>query len=215
MVDYKNAKIYKIYSSQTDKIYIGSTCKTLLNRFGKHKRDLNCNSKILFDNYDDCKIELIRNFPCNSKKELEREEGNIQLLHEKYIVNIGIAGRTKEEQNRKYYLKRKDSLKYINYHKKYREKNKEKFKIENKKYREKNREKLRIQNKKYREKNKEKLRIQSKKYNEKNREKIRIQKKKKYREKVKCEFCNGIVSKGNLKKHQKTLKCLKIQKNNK
>lgn len=44
---------------------------------------------------DNCKIEWIKNFPCNSKKELEREEGQHQ--RENQCVNKLIAGRTNEE----------------------------------------------------------------------------------------------------------------------
>lgn len=40
-MNYQKSKIYKITSSQTDKIYIGSTIKTLSVRFAKHKTDYN------------------------------------------------------------------------------------------------------------------------------------------------------------------------------
>ena len=47
--------------------------------------------------YKDAYIELIEDFPCNSKKELNRREG--QHIRNNDCVNKNIAGRTKKEWN--------------------------------------------------------------------------------------------------------------------
>ena len=107
MKDYSKGKIYKITSENYDKIYIGSTCRTLKKRINKHKYDMRqyikqnpssyyCSSYELCEEHD-YKIELIKNYPCNSEQELRREEGRWQLLNKDIIVNKYIAGRTKKE----------------------------------------------------------------------------------------------------------------------
>ena len=84
---YKNAKIYKITDIGYNKCYIGSTCEALSQRMARHrihyKSDLNGTTKRptrsiqLFNEYgvENCKIELIENYPCISKAELLRREG--------------------------------------------------------------------------------------------------------------------------------------------
>jgi len=84
--DYKNGKIYKITSPHTDKIYIGSTKQPLNVRLTKHRHDYKryCEGKYnyvtSFELIDlgDYQIDLIKNFPCETKKELEQEEYRIQ-----------------------------------------------------------------------------------------------------------------------------------------
>jgi hypothetical protein len=81
--DYSQGKIYKIVCNKTGLIYIGSTCKTLNERLKEHvydaKRYLDKKSnKFISSIYviinNDYKIELIDNYPCNHKKELETKE---------------------------------------------------------------------------------------------------------------------------------------------
>ena len=85
MVNYQNGKIYKIESIEGKCMYIGSTCQKLCMRLSSHRRDmkynLNVSSKEVLK-YDDAKIYLIVNYPCNNKEELHREEG-------KYIKQYG------------------------------------------------------------------------------------------------------------------------------
>ena len=109
MPDYKNGKIYAIRSHQTEQIYIGSTTQTLPVRFGGHKRTLKfggvtCKSNIILQ-YQDAYIELIELFPCNSKEELNKKEGEHIRLNN--CVNRCIAGRTKQEyfnENKEYFI---------------------------------------------------------------------------------------------------------------
>ena len=82
MNNYKFGKIYRLISPSTDDVYIGSTTKQLCIRLQYHKysykRYLNgkCRYVTSFElvKYDDACIELICDYPCNNKKELERAD---------------------------------------------------------------------------------------------------------------------------------------------
>ena len=109
MPDYSKAKIYAIKSDQLDKIYIGSTCRPLNIRFNEHKSKKNNLTKekskeILV--FNDAKIYLIENYPCNNKDELRKREG--EIIRQNNCVNKQIAGRsTKEwiEDNKEHFIK--------------------------------------------------------------------------------------------------------------
>jgi len=132
---YQNGKVYRIWSLDTEDIYIGSSCDTLSNRFCVHKSKYKkwkegcasdyCSSFILFDQVgvDNCKIELIKNFPCNSKTELTQEEGKVMRENKHIIVNKNQAGRTLKEYNKEYSEEHKEEKK--EYNKEYREEHKE------------------------------------------------------------------------------------------
>jgi hypothetical protein len=60
--------------------------------------------------YSDAYIELIEDFPCGSKKELSRREGELILKHKDNVVNKMVAGRTVVEYNREYRLKNKAKI---------------------------------------------------------------------------------------------------------
>lgn len=105
---YQNSKIYKIVSINGEgKYYIGSTTLSLQKRFSLHKSrykrwKMGKTTWIsLFDLFeesgvDNYKIELIEDYPCKTKQELYRREG--ELIREMTgCVNICIAGRTKDE----------------------------------------------------------------------------------------------------------------------
>ena len=102
-MDYKNGKIYTIRSYQTDDIYVGSTLQTLTKRLSKHKASFKMwkndthhyTSSYDIIKYGDAYIELIELFPCNSKMELGRREG--ELIRSMDCVNKRIEGRTKQE----------------------------------------------------------------------------------------------------------------------
>lgn len=93
--NYTLGKIYKITSPNCDEVYVGSTTKKLNDRFSCHISILQTkkvSSHIVIDK-GDAVIELIEEFPCKSRKELERREGEIM----KTILNCcnkRIAGRT-------------------------------------------------------------------------------------------------------------------------
>ena len=101
-MDYKNGKIYKITSVDTEDVYVGSTCSTLSKRLSSHisnhKRQLlgvkfrdSCSGKIL--KYDNAIIELIENCSCSTKRELLDREGEI-IKNTPNCVNTQIQGRT-------------------------------------------------------------------------------------------------------------------------
>lgn len=123
MPNYQNAKIYKLWTPKCNEIYIGSTTKTLSTRLSQHKSQLDCESKFLFENYDDVRIELIEKFPCGNKMELIRRES--EYIRTTICLNKVIPDRTQKE-----------------YQQEYREANKEKILEKQKQYREANQETL-------------------------------------------------------------------------
>ena len=88
--------IYKIISPSTDKIYIGSTTKTLKQRFSNHKYDYGCSSEIILS-LDDAVIECIEEVKFEDVKELRgRERFHIELNRDR-CVNTQIPNRTMSE----------------------------------------------------------------------------------------------------------------------
>lgn len=160
---YEKGKIYSIRSHQTDKYYIGSSCVDLCKRLFVHRS----NYKRYLKNehhyvtsyeilkYDDHYIELIEDFPCKTKRELEKREGELQRQYKNDIVNNNYAHRT-PEQKAEYYKQYDNEHKEqkSDRHKNNYKKNKEKLLEYQKKYRETNKEKRLEQQKKYREKKK-------------------------------------------------------------
>ena len=98
MPNYQNGKIYTIRHPDTEKYYLGSTTQALSERFRGHKRLQNTTAKQLFDlGIDQCYIELLENYQCNSVEELTKREGELIRLHKDNLVNKIIVGRTKKE----------------------------------------------------------------------------------------------------------------------
>lgn len=131
---YQTGKIYKIVDIGYNEMYIGSTTKKLSERFGAHKYNFinntnrnSCTSKYLFEKYgiNNCKIELIENFPCNNREELHKREG-YYIQNSINCVNKVIPGRTQKE-----YLELNKS-KIYEYNNNYKKENKEKIRIQQK-----------------------------------------------------------------------------------
>lgn len=86
MPNYKNGKIYKIISKQTEDVYVGSTTITLSQRLANHRTDIKHIMKVNKKPYsahnvvkhDDAKIILLEKFPCDSKEELLAREQHWQ-----------------------------------------------------------------------------------------------------------------------------------------
>jgi len=135
---YENGKIYKLWSNQTDLVYIGSTCNPLHKRFYQHKNHYKNIKQYItaFEllKYEDCKIELIETYSCKSKEELNAREG--YWIRKENCVNKCVAGRGKKE---------------------YQEEHKEKIKKYGKEYREENKEYLQNYFKEYQEEHKEEI----------------------------------------------------------
>jgi hypothetical protein len=107
MVNYTNSKVYKIWSTQGDKIYVGSTTKQYLSqRMDKHRSQYKywktkqityMSSYILFEEYglENCFIELLEAKELNSSDELKQVEG--EYIRELNCVNKIVAGRTRKQ----------------------------------------------------------------------------------------------------------------------
>ena len=99
MPDYKLGKIYQIWSPNTDEVYIGSTVQPLHKRFHDHKTTLTSKKYTTAREVLKCgeaKIELIEDYPCEKKSELNRREGQVMRGYDNR-VNVKIAGRTPAE----------------------------------------------------------------------------------------------------------------------
>ena len=104
---YQNGKIYKITDNGNNKTYYGSTMKRYLcHRLSGHKYDYKkyleggpkeSTSFNIFDEYgvDNCRIELVELYPCNSRDELESREG--EFIRNNDCVNRIITKRTKKQ----------------------------------------------------------------------------------------------------------------------
>lgn len=100
---YKNGKIYTIRNKNDDTlIYVGSTISQLSRRLYDHKKDSKKTLKYpnhklysIIETWDDWYIELYELFPCNTKEELNKREG--ELIREIGTLNRCVAGRTQKE----------------------------------------------------------------------------------------------------------------------
>ena len=236
-MNFQKSKIYAVKSANSDLVYIGSTTSTLNDRLYKHKstyknyienrgaHNMTVN-KVL--ECGDCFIELIKEFPCETKKELLIEEGKEMLKFETEnpdkLVNRCIAGLTIQEQNKRCYEKHKEkrleeSKNYRETHKeeikeykhKHYEKNKEHISQKNREWAKNNHDKVLEAARKNREKRKDdpeykKAKCESaKKYKESHPEKVHAEREK-AKEKVECE-CGMVVSRKSLKRHQQRPIC--------
>ena len=152
VVNYQFGKIYKIWSPSQDLQYIGSTAQELSQRLAGHKKNFKCfnNPENKFNKYcasyevlkfEDYRIDLLENYSCSSKSDLNKREG--EYIKNNICVNKYIPGRTKKE----HYQDNRDKIK------KYYNDNRDKILIQCKEYREDNRDKI----KKYRQDNKDKI----------------------------------------------------------
>tara|TARA_R110000868_G_C10847769_1_gene760565 strand:- start:715 stop:1326 length:612 start_codon:yes stop_codon:yes gene_type:complete len=197
-MDYSQGKIYKIITPHCDKYYIGSTITSLSERFSKHKYEEPTTAKQLIQ-LGDCSIELIENFPCQSKKELTQREGELQRKFKNEIVNCKIEGRTKKE----YYEDNKETI--INYIKNYRIENIEKVKAQQKSHYNENREVICEKVKNYVNKNREKVDLHKKNYYVKNKKELL-----EYQEKYRAEHKEKINARNKLYREKKKAQLLSL-----
>ena len=106
-LNYDQSKVYKIWSPNGDKIYVGSTTKQYLSqRMTAHRNNYNTwklgkghltTSFILFDEYglENCFIELLEAKECSSKDELTQLEGG--YIRNLTCVNKVIPGRSEKQ----------------------------------------------------------------------------------------------------------------------
>jgi hypothetical protein len=196
---YLEGKIYRLLCSDGH-FYYGSTIQKLNYRFNSHKtsskKDSEQNVYKYINNigWDKVKIELVEEFPCSCKKELnEREDYFIKKEKDNELcLNINRAHVSKEERKdlvKKYYEEHKDEI--IDSHRFYSVIHKEKVDAYHAEYRKEHAEERREYSRKYAEehpeekkefrragyiKNKEKEREQNKKYIEENKDKVKMYK---------------------------------------
>jgi len=197
-IDYSNSSIYKLCCRDTDitDCYVGSTTN-FRTRKSQHKSSCNKENNRDYDRkvyqfirehggWENWDMILIEKVNVNDGNELHKEERKwVEQLNA--TLNCNLPSRTDNE---------------------WREENKETKKYYDKQYREENKERKKYNDKQYRENNEEYLKQYKKGYYEKNKKQIL----EKYKEKIQCPICNSISTKGNLKKHQKTMKCINASK---
>ena len=158
MPDYQKGKIYKIVDLNEEMMYIGSTTKdTLAQRMAQHRSTYKkqyTSSHDIFDTYgiENCKILLIENYPCNSRDELNKREG--ELIRQFDCVNKLIPGRTLKQ----YYNENK--VKLCENQKIYDAQHKPQIAIKQKKWRAENTQRISEYNKAYREAKKSQLTVE-------------------------------------------------------
>ena len=103
---YQDGKIYRILNTESDDVYVGSTCQKLSKRMTNHRTDANrgINSALYQQmreiGIDRFYIELIETFPCESLEQLNKREG--EWMREIATLNEKVAGRTKKEYKSDY-----------------------------------------------------------------------------------------------------------------
>jgi hypothetical protein len=208
-MEFQNGKIYTIRSHQTNKYYIGSTNqKTLSQRLGKHRSCyniyLNNNTRGYISSfeilqYTDHYIELLELYPCNTKAELHRKEGELIREFKSDVVNIQIAGRTQAE-----YIV--DNVEHITeYYKQYNINNAVQKKEYNKQYQADNKTDITEHKKQYYNDNKQVIAEQYKQYYNDNKHVILEQRK----QPIICE-CGLTLTKCNKAQHMRTTKHIKL-----
>ena len=210
MPKYENSVIYKIKHNEDyddTNIYVGSTTN-FKHRKNEHKSYCNNEKSKHYNvfvyqfirdngNWDNWVMIPIEKYSCNDKKELLiRERHHIDLLRPK--LNQVIPTRNHKER----YEVNKEKLK--DYFKQYHIDNKEKLNEKTKQYYHNNKEKVLEKSKEYYESNKEEIKEKSKEYRKANKEKIA--------EKAICDHCGCQIREHNLKRHQKTNKCINFVK---
>lgn len=115
MVNYGNGKIYKIISSHTNKIYIGSTAKKYLSeRMYEHRKELRHYEMGIrpwkttswdIIKYNDAKIILIEKWPCTCREELLQREQYWQDQNKDICINkLRAYGTNRKISDEKYYI---------------------------------------------------------------------------------------------------------------
>ena len=165
--DFSKGLIYKICCKdpKIKDIYVGSTCN-FIKRKSSHKASCNkpenkaYNSpvyKFIRDHmgWDNWKMILVKDFKCNSRLELEKEEQAVMEELEEYCTLNRIRAWRSEEYKKEYY---KD------YDKKYYTNNKDRIREQISQYRQDNKEKIKKSTSLYYQKNKDSIQEQHKKY---------------------------------------------------
>ncbi len=100
MTDYNKSKIYQIKNVLNDDIYVGSTTEALATRMTKHRYEAKRNQCTLHKTMRELGtkaffIELIEEYPCANKQELNAREGH--FIKQRGTLNDKVAGRSPSE----------------------------------------------------------------------------------------------------------------------
>ena len=158
MPSYRDGKIYTIRCRISDDIYVGSTTQPLYKRYQDHKdKVFNENNKeyhrIIYQKMrelgiDNFYIELYEQYPCNSKEELNKREGEVMRLLNPTLNKL-MAGRTYKEK----IAEERDD--YLNRRKQQYKDNREKILEQQRAYRKLNKDVINDRKRTYHEKNKD------------------------------------------------------------
>ena len=199
MTDYSQGKIYKIVCNVTNQVYIGSTVTSLERRLWSHK----CCDKKEISSYQiiihgDYYIELIEDYPCETKIELLKRERYYQ--DEIECVNTNRAYVTEEEVREQ---SRQQAKRYADNHIEILIARRVAYRLDHKDEMNDRRRAWRLDN----EKNKETIR----KYQEKNKDRLReYQRKRSNETKIECDNCGMMIPKkpSAVKRHKNTKTCM-------
>lgn len=192
-------RIYKLVSTETYKVYVGSTIRKLKERLWEHKKNYKrfargeCSYLSSFEilKYADVKIELIYEGEFKSKCEMCRLEG--EYIQTENSVNMRVEGfsreRKKEYRQRNRYIIREKV-------KQYEERNKDQIKERKALYYQEHREERLQKCKEYQTKNMEAVKERKKAYRDKTKDK--------YYAKFNCDICGGCYTLNNKANHLKT-----------
>jgi hypothetical protein len=183
---YQSGKIYKLFALGLEDIcYVGSTVTSLDKRHSSHVSaaknvigNTQCRSHALFEERNEVVIELLEDYPCNTKAELEARE-RYWIGRFPNALNRNIPGQTWKER----WAKNKERNSAL--HKEWLEKNKESEALKKKERRLANPDAAKAADKESYERNKA-ARLAAKK------------------EKVVCEVCQKSMNKNSLLAHKKT-----------
>jgi hypothetical protein len=202
---YRNGKIYRICDNESTNFYYGSTVQTLAHRMGGHRADYekyrsgNKNYITvyqLFDEYgvENCKIEWVEDYPCNSRNELVTREG--YHIRNNHCVNKNVAGRTLKQ----YY---KDNSEHIlRCLKEYRHRRSDALREYRKKYREEHKEHLKLKKHEEYERNKEHKKEKARQNYMNNKDEIS----KRRKETITCSVCGSHHNRNDKARHERTQK---------
>ena len=195
-VNYNLSIIYKIVIKNTkEPIYVGSgtclsNCKNQHRKGVNNPKQSNYNSHIAksirdIGGYDMVEFELIKNYPCKSKAELNNEVSNIIkefIKNGHSLKNNNLIGRTHKEREAEY-----------------RKKNADKIAAKKRIYRQKNADRIKARKAEYYKNNADKIKAYNVEYRKKNADKLK--------QKYECE-CGNVISRSSRPKHLKSKKHL-------
>ena len=198
---YQNGKIYKLWSLDTDDIYVGSTCCPLYKRMYKHRDVFRFGQRSHYKLYREMarlgeasfKIELIEDYPCKNGDELRRREG-YWIRELKATLNMVMAGRTTKD----YYLEHLEETK--EYKKKWQQENKDRLKEKLRTYYQEHRDELLAKQKEYDNTHAEGIKLYKKQYREENKEKIQAHKSESHI----CTICGSPYTNCHKARHERT-----------